>query len=255
MESMVTSGPDVLYGLEGLGAGTGTPDATVARMQVDGRHGGPDGRTAVGALGVLVDAVLGYSIIASLPPGSWTVSTEIWVDLVAPLPTTGSVLCRARTVARGSFAMGEVVHDDGRLLAVCRERGRQIDDVPDLAALAEPPRLEPFDASNGLATLLGLELAGPATLPVVPALLNPRGMLHGGISLAACEVVATASRASAGSTLATSSVHVVHTRAAPLGSTLELDVATVHRGRSLWVTDVTGRVDGRPVVTARVSAE
>lgn len=259
MDAVVTSAPDLLLGLGPVRPASGSAESLSAQMRIDGRHAGPDGRTAVGGLGVLVDAVLGFSIITSLPPGSWTVSTEIWVDVLAPLPVAGPVLCQARTLARGSFATGEVLDSDGRLLAVCRERGRQIDDVPDLTALAGPPWPEPFDPSAGLATLLGLGLglapAGLAVLPVVPALLNPRGVLHGGVSWAACEVVATASRLSAGSGLATSSVHVTHTRAAPLGSTVELDVATVHSGRSLWVSDVTGRVEGRPVVTARVSAE
>lgn len=255
MDSVLTTAPDLLLGSDVLRRVDGSADAMAAGMTIDRRHRGADGRTAVGALGVLVDAVLGYSLIASLPPGSWTVSTEIWIDVLSPLPATGPVVCQARTAARGSFSTGEVLDGDGRLLAVCRERGRQIDDVPDAATLSAPPSLEPFDASAGLAALLGLVLSERPTLPVVPALLNPRRMLHGGVSLAACELVATASRASAGSTLATSSVHVTHTRAAPLGSTVEFDVATVHRGRTLWVSDVTGTVDGRTVVTARVSAE
>jgi acyl-coenzyme A thioesterase PaaI-like protein len=164
------------------------------------------------------------------------------------------VTAEARTVQRGSYSTGRVLDGDGRLLAECRERGRQIHDVPDLdsAALA-PAAGDPAD--GGLAELLGLELDDEPHLRVLPALENPRRMLHGGISLAACEVVATWTRVRAGCSLPTSSLHVVHTRAAPYGSTVELTAKTVHAGRSLWVTDVTGAVAGRTVVTARISAQ
>jgi len=248
----VTTAPDLLLGVDSVALVAPDGDAVRGTMVLDGRHRGPDGRPALGALGVLVDEVLGYSIIASLPPDSWTVSTEIWVDLLAPLPYAGRLHADARTVQVGSFAVGRVLDEEGRVLAECRERGRVIDDVPDPDAPLPPA---PSEAGDGLAAALGLALGDVSRLEVAPPLENPRRMLHGGVSLAASEVVATWSRMAAGCPLATSSVHVLHTRAAAYGETLELTTRTVHAGRSLWVTDVVGTVAGRPVVQARVSAQ
>ena len=87
--TVLTTAPDVLFGVDSVGPLAATGDGMHGSMRLDDRHVGPDGRPAVGALGVLVDEVLGYSIIASLPPRSWTVSTEIWVDVLGPLPAAG----------------------------------------------------------------------------------------------------------------------------------------------------------------------
>jgi acyl-coenzyme A thioesterase PaaI-like protein len=242
------------FGVEGLQPVQGRGLGMRARMTVDARHVGPDGSTAAGALGVAVDEALGYAIMASLPPGSWSVSTEIWVDLLAALPRTGALLVEAQTLVPGSYAAGRVRSADGQLVAECRERGRRIDRVPDVDALAEAPA--PRDpAAGGLAGHLGLELHEAPRLPVWAALQNPLGVLHGGVSLAACEVLATWSRVRAGSQLRTCSLHVVHTRPAPCGATVDLAVRTVHAGRTLWLSDVTGTVAGRAVVTARVTAQ
>jgi len=247
--------PGQLLGVDGVGAVGDAGDSMRGRMCVDHRHRGVDGRTAVGALGVLADEVLGFSIIASLPPGSWTVSTEIWLDVLRPLPLEGRLTAEARTLSVGSFAVGRMFDADGLLLAECRERGRQIDDVPDRTTPAQalPGRVRSSD--GGLANLLGLTFDGAPQLQVTPALENPRRMLHGGISLAACELIATWSRIQAGSSLSTTSVHVVHTRAAPYGSVVHFELRTLHAGKSLWVTEEAGTVGGKVCVTARISAQ
>jgi acyl-coenzyme A thioesterase PaaI-like protein len=59
---------------------------------------GPGGGSTAGALGVLVDNVLGYAMIGSRPPEQWSVSTEIALDVLGPLPADGSPLyAEART--------------------------------------------------------------------------------------------------------------------------------------------------------------
>lgn len=219
---------------------------------------GPDGRPAVGALGVLVDDILGYSIIGSLDENAWTVSTEIWIDMIAPPPEAGGKLVgSARIVAPGSFATGEVTDASGRVIAECRQRGREVADPPDFAVARTD---FDFDDSLGTGTdlseVLGLKEKDDAlVLPTVPRWENPRGTLHGGISLAASEVAATRSRCLAGSRLATSSLHIVHTRAVPSGVELELRTTTRHAGRTLWITDVDAMWNGKVCATTRVSAQ
>ena len=251
---VITTSSDLLFGVKTIEP-VGEGERMRGAMLVDERHRGVDGRTAAGGLGVIADEVLGYSIIASLPADSWTISTEIWVDVLAPLPLDGVVRGEAHTIATGSFAVGRLYDDTRRLLMECRERGREVATGPDPDLLANPPVPEPPRMDGGLAGLMALELGEVSTMVVSAALQNPRRMLHGGVSLAACEVLATWSRVAAGSELPTSSLHIVHTRGAPAGSVVEFSARTVHAGRSLWVTDVTGSVEGKTVVSARVTGQ
>ena len=80
------TGPETLFGVGQVEHDEGTVRGS---MPTGSPLVGPDGRPSVGALGVLVDNVLGYSIIDSLELGIWSVSTEIWLHLLAPLPTDG----------------------------------------------------------------------------------------------------------------------------------------------------------------------
>lgn len=248
---VLSTGPEALFGVGDVAV---DGDSVVGSMPSGPPFLGPDARPALGALGVLVDNVLGYAIIDSLPPRSWSVSTEIWIDLVAPLPADGSrIHAAARAVQAGSFAIGRVVDADGRLLAECRERGRQIADVPNAAGA---PTFELPDHAGDLAELIGLRPGGDGmVLEVTPALGNPRRMLHGGVSLCASELVATHSRRSGAPELLTTSVHIVHSRPVPVGVRMDFCATTRHAGRTLWVSDVVGSVSGRACTLARVSAQ
>lgn len=250
--TFLTSGPDPLFAMHDVGQ---DDDRVRGSMGTGPWLAGPDGRPAVGALGVLVDNVLGYAIMASLPPVAWSISTEIWVDMVAPLPTDGAVLTADAVILQaGSLSTGRVVDASGRVVAVCRQRGRPVGDGPSLGWTA--PDVEIPTGLRSLGELIGLRSGGGAfELEVTPALANPRRMLHGGVSLAASEVVATWSRREQGSTLPTSSLHIVHTRGVPVGATVEFRATTRHAGRSLWLTDVEGAVDGRVCATTRVTAQ
>jgi acyl-coenzyme A thioesterase PaaI-like protein len=246
------TGPESLFGV-----GRVEHDGDVVRgsMPLGPPLAGPDDRIAAGALGVLADNVLGYSIIDSLAEHIWSVSTEIWLHLLAPLPADGRrVVATARTIQPGSFSIATIADETGEQFAACGQRGRAVADPP--LDEADLPSFDlPADATD-VAGLLGLRVeADLVTMPVTPALENPRRMLHGGISLCASEATATCSRQRAGSELATSSIHIVHTRAIPAGSVVEFQATTRHSGHSLWITDVVGRVDGRACTIATVSAE
>lgn len=248
------SGPALLYGVEGLRQQEGQ---VVAEMRLGRGAAGPDGRTAVGAFGVLVDEVLGYTIMASLGPSAWAISTEIWMDVVGPLPTAGEqVSARARTSMAGSFATGEVSDTAGRTLLQCRQRGRRVPPPEDLlvAHPGDPGASRPV--SREAEELLGLRAEGDVhVLRSHRGLANPRQMLHGGVSLAASEAVATRSRLASGCSLPTSSVHIVHTRGVPLDALVAFHAETRHAGRTLWVTTVIGTVEGRTCTVATVTAQ
>jgi acyl-coenzyme A thioesterase PaaI-like protein len=252
--TFVGSGPDPLFAIGDIAQ---VDDRVTATMTTGPWCAGPDGRPAVGALGVLVDNVLGYAIMASLPPDTWSISTEIWIDVLAPLPADGTVLTgEAVTRQAGSFSTGRVMDEAGRLVAVCRQRGRRVEQGPDPHRPIPAPHISVGRDGRGLGDLLGLRAAATGyALTMTTALTNPRDMLHGGVSLAASELVATSSRMEQGSALPTSSLHIMHTRGVPPGATVEFRATTRHAGRSLWLTDVEGEVDGKVCTTARVTAQ
>ncbi|KRF21149.1 hypothetical protein ASG90_01715 [Nocardioides sp. Soil797] len=249
--TIVTSEPDALFGVGGIHQVGPTVSATMEPRPILGA----DGRAAVGALGVLADNTLGYAVMAALPQGAWSISTEIWIDVIEPLDVRRPVVRGTAEVHHGGgLSQGALLDAEGRVVAECRQRGREVEPVaPGSGARSsiQPAAEEPVD----LGELVGVRrVADRHVLEVEPILLNPRDMLHGGISLAASEFAATASRVEAGSTLATSSVHIVHTRGVPRDATITFESITRHSGRTLWVTEVVGRVDGKVATVTTVTA-
>lgn len=250
------TGPETLFG---VGRVVPHADGVQGSMPTGRPYLGPDGHASVGALGVLVDNALGYVIIDNLVGAKCSVSTEIWIDRLASLPIDGGrIRVDARSVHAdelGGFSEGRVLDGSGQLLAACRARGRRIrEDSGDLC----PSRFDlPTSDAGDVVELLGLVPTGPEAMnmKVTPSFENPRGMLHGGVSLCAAEVVATRARQRQNRSLSTASVHIVHARPIPANSTVEFNATTTHAGRSLWVSDVTAWVDGKAACVTRVTAQ
>jgi acyl-coenzyme A thioesterase PaaI-like protein len=82
---------------------------------------GPSGRPLAGALGVLIDNVAGYVLVLGRPPGGWSVSAEITLDLMRPLLADGSVLTAQGVVRHaddvGGFASASITGASGQLVA------------------------------------------------------------------------------------------------------------------------------------------
>lgn len=217
---------------------------------------GPAGQPLGGALGVLIDDVVGYALVLERPPGRWSVSAEISLDLCRPVPADGSVLtAQARnlcTDASGGLSSGSVLDASGALIAVCRQHGRWVPASPD----ATPPgRFQPRTGTD-LAELLGAgahrtEAGARLDLTVTPDLVNPMGNLHGGITLCLCDLLA---HTALGGQRHTASVHVAYPRALPLGTTARFDCSVEHRGRSFAVARISAVNDaGKPCVIATVT--
>jgi acyl-coenzyme A thioesterase PaaI-like protein len=203
-------------------------------------------RTPAGALAVLVDDLLGYAITEELPSGRWSVSTEITLDLLRALPTAGRVFVKARQTysdAQGGFASGTVKDESGRLLAVCTQRGRVIrapEGLVEEGAWGGPPR--PGDLERLLA------VRADAPMPTTDVLANEADHLHGGVSLFASDLVASALAPE----LVTASIHIAYARGIPIGSEVVWRASVRHPGRSLTVVDVDGVVDDVVSTTARI---
>lgn len=218
----------------------------------------PDGTWRVGALGVLIDNLLGYSIIARRPQGHCSVSTEIILDVFEG-PSGGNLRAEAsclHVTSRTGYASCEVVDDAGVVVARGTQRGRYVP-VNGFATESELERDPLLDVDN-LWDLLGLRTRGDDPSPYLElftskAVLNPMRNLHGGISLCVSELAAhTALTTGSGPVLTTASVHVVYTRRIPADSIARFTPVVVHRSRSLGIVDVTGSVDGKTCTSARI---
>jgi uncharacterized protein (TIGR00369 family) len=227
-------------------------------------HGSP----CAGALGVLIDDVLGYAVVAARPPGHWAVSTEIHADFGQDLPGPGAQL-RAESSAialgpRGGLASGAVRTAGGELIATATERLQYVPGEP--GGLSETGATEPapVDADTdqlSLPELLGAvreRTAGTTALRFTPMarLANPVGNLHGGVLFSAAELAGRWALAPGAAPLVTSSVHLAFLRPLRLYAEVRLEASVVHRGRTLGVahvvaTDPDGRVCALATVTGR----
>ncbi|QBX55960.1 hypothetical protein EXE58_11135 [Nocardioides seonyuensis] len=251
--TIVPSAPDTLF----LGGSTRqSEDVIVAEMSVGEHLVGSDGRAAVGALGVLVDNVLGYALMASLPPDTWSISTEIWVDVVGVMPVEGVLVGEATPKQAGSYAVGTVVAADGSPVAECRQRGRRFPGGIPSSSHKSGSGAARHEVLAPIGDFLGFRRERDIDQLVVEHRhCNQRDVLHGGVSLAASEVAATDSRVRSGCELPTASVHIVHARGVPAGSRIDFETTTLHAGRTLWVSQVIGTVDGKVCTTATVTAQ
>jgi uncharacterized protein (TIGR00369 family) len=254
----------------GVGEVSGDSARTVGSMRTGPWSTELDGSPCAGALGVLIDDVLGYAVVAARPPGHWAVSTEIHADFGRDLPGPGAQL-RAESSAialgpRGGLASGAVRTAAGELIATATERLQYVPGEPGGLTEAGAAEPAPFDAATDqccLPELLGAvgSTAGTAVLRFTPSarLANPVGNLHGGVLFAAAELAGRWALAPGTAPLVTSSVHLAFLRPLRLHAEVRLEGSVVHRGRALGVAHVVatapdGRVCALATVTGRGAA-
>lgn len=221
------------------------------------------GTPLAGALGVLVDNVLGYSLNRDRPHGTWSVSGEISLEVVRPLDLAGEAgPLHATTVGAsyyddlGGVVAGTVTDARGDVVLTCSQRGRWI---PMAGGFGGQP-VPPFDLPDATCVedLLGatpVTVDGGATLDLLagPALTNPLGNLHGGISLCASDLAASAAVGGWATPWLTESLRIQFLRPVPAGSTVEYAAVVRHAGRTRAVVDVAGTVAGRLCTLAHVT--
>ncbi len=244
-------GPERLFGFQPIhdgGRRVGGAMSTGAWLT------GPGAVPRAGALGVLVDNVLGNAIFAG-HPGRWSVSTEIGIDVTGTIPADGSaVRAEARSVdadAAGAFATGDVIDASGNVIARCRQRGRFVVPPPSPPSPAATNGATGVRRERGTADLMSrigavTSLAGDGDdleLLSTPALANPMDNLHGGVTLCVSEWTGARTLSRAAAPLTTASVHVAYLRPIPVGSRVRFTTQVVHAGRSLGVARVTGLND------------
>jgi uncharacterized protein (TIGR00369 family) len=218
---------------------------------------GRDGRLSPAGLGVLVDDVLGQAVLMKRPSELWSVTTELNVDVAAPLPAGGPRVSATASPEQideaGGLARGEVRDDAGRLLAVATTWARYVVGIPDEVLV--PPEL-PADVARGecLSDLLRVRISdsGHLDLPARADLGNPLGVVHGGVLF--CLAVMAAEQALHDRQLEIASVRVAYVR--PGVRELTFAPVVVHLGRSFGVvrvdvTNAAGALCTSATVTAR----
>jgi len=219
------------------------------------------GRAPAGALAVLVDDVLGYAAVSADPAGRASVSSDIALDLLLPLPRTGRVRAVARCVHAGdrdSAAIAEVLDDGARVMARAFQRGRWVDSTSE--SFTEAATVAPAPAD--LRALLGVSPL-PAASDGTRALrlgagaqhANGLGALHGGLALCASQLAASDALAAAHrSDLVPTSIRIAYPRPGDAGRPTSFAATLRHAGRSFAVLDVVGAQDGRTITIAHVTA-
>jgi uncharacterized protein (TIGR00369 family) len=246
-------GPEVLFGIGRITAG---PGRTAAGSMLSGPWLVVDGRPAGGALAVLMDDVLGQSVITARPAGHWAVTTELTLDFSAPLPVHGHLWAQAEAVVvdgAGGMARGTVRDDAGAPIAVGTTWQRFVPNVPNtVTAGARAAGRGPTDP----VPVELLEVSGEGVVLGDRAeFANPAGAVHGGVLAWAAELAAR--RAAAPTALDTGSLHLQYVR--PAVAPVSCVAAVVHGGRSFAVVEVElrgrdGRVCTRATVTLRAAS-
>ena len=225
-----------------------------------------DAKVPAGSLGVLVDNVLGHAVLVERPPDHWSVSSEISIDLCAPIESGATLFAQARPVhsdACGAVTSGEVVDDRGRLVAVCRQHGRYVSHLPKLDEVQQrvpDPADETASPPASVYDLLGGKpvpgkVSAVLQMTATPHLVNPLGNVHGGITLCAADVTAIAALEGPGHPMTTASIHVAYVRPIPLGTSATFTATVVHAGRTFAVARVDARnAHGKICATATVTA-
>ncbi|GAB3379361.1 PaaI family thioesterase [Amycolatopsis echigonensis] len=246
-------GPEIMFGVDELSAS----DTGFRASMVSGPwSAGPANAAAVG---VLADNVLGYALISSAPLGRWSVSTEISLDFVGPLPADGTRMSAEARVVHASpgagLAEGSLFSSGGQLVARCRQWGRFIEATPQrdggTGGFSGPCRsvAEVTDAVLGDAPAVD----GRAwfSLPVEDDLVNPLRTLHGGVTLWLAELLACRAVDSVASGLVPASLAVSYLRPFVVGDVATFRAEVTSRGRRLAVTQVTGLNEaGKPCIVA-----
>lgn len=217
---------------------------------------GPDGRPSPAGLGVLLDVVLGQAVLIDRLPGLWSVTTELNIDVAAPLPADGQVVNAIASPVllddAGGLARGEVRNAAGRCLAVATTWGRFVPGIP--AEVLDPPQLTgSVVRGESLTELLHVHIVDTGNLDLPPRadLGNPQGAVHGGVLLSLAIMSAEQTLADHG--LEVASARVVYLR--PAMGNVTFEPVVVHRGRSLGTMHVDVKnAAGTLCMTATVTA-
>jgi uncharacterized protein (TIGR00369 family) len=243
----VHSAPEAAFGIESVATWNNTAQGSMRPGPWAWRQG--DGPLHQGSIGVLVDNVTAHAVLTARTQEQWAVSSEISVDFHSRVPKGTELLsCTAALDHRSSgwgYSRGQVTTGTGELMATVGQRMRYFPGVP--ARFAD--NNEPMDAPSWrprLDTLLTLTSrrsnSTELSLKAVAGMLNPLGVIHGGVGLCVSELAAQSAWANSpdhpGEPFHTSSLRISYLRPGRADGDLRLSVEIVHFSRSVALANV-----------------
>jgi uncharacterized protein (TIGR00369 family) len=253
--------------------------AAVARVPASPYLTAPDGGLLPGTFAVLADACCGAAIASAMAPGGATLTTQLRVEFIRPLPA-GRTWVEGRAEADAvddetGLARAEIVDEADQLLGVASMRvmrtsmqkvspGTVVPAAPVRFGAQENPAERqaerPVDGLAGVASRFGDSGQSAWRFRPPLAAANSYGMTHGGVlGLIAHEVASDAIRSAAGpgEELLPLDLVLNFYRGVPVSAGHAAATARVtHRGRRFVVAEgeVTGP-DGRRALRLSVGAQ
>jgi uncharacterized protein (TIGR00369 family) len=244
------------------------PRRCVASIPAGGMVNPLTGEPTTAALAMLVDHVGGLVNHHRRGPGEWTVSSEMSLELApdalaqiatAPeIPVTAIGRACGRT-GRSALGLCELTHRDV-VVATATVRSFYIQTPDDLAKWPDGPTgpLPPGSLAERMAVQVA-EGSGSSTVlrqGPDPVLNNSLGIVHGGVSAMALELVGSAAFNSGrdGALLNTASLRVNFLRQFRLGPESRYDGTPLRVGRSSGVAEARAvGDDGKAAIIARIT--
>jgi uncharacterized protein (TIGR00369 family) len=234
-------------------------DELVMEMPIGRWRTPATGSLSAGLLAMLVDSAGGTANFLAFGADRVTVTTELSVDLLVPLPTGRVARSSGTTVARdGATAMARsTMTVDGEEVGHGIVRTAALGGMTPLTSLPDDT-VEGSDRDD-LARMLGLgdrvDGDNAVTALADPCLQNGVGIVHGGIIVAAAETVAAATmNRSREVPMATGSIRANYLRPMSVGGEARYEARVLRAGRSTAIVDVTAvGADGKPAAVVRVT--
>ncbi|MBU8815175.1 hotdog fold thioesterase [Mycolicibacterium goodii] len=244
-----------------------TPGHCVASIPAEGLLNPLTGAPTLAPLAMLVDHTGGLVNHSRRPAGTWTVSSELAIEFAPDAAEIVASAPQIPVVATGSefgptisapLAVCELTVED-RLVATATVRSVYIS-APD-HTIGWPDDPDEGELLPTLSERLSVEVAesGGATKTLRqlsdPVVNNSLGIVHGGISAAALELVASAAVNDGEAVLRTASLRVNYLRQFSGGPRARYEGTAIRVGRTMAVADAQAiGDDGKTALLARVTA-
>jgi uncharacterized protein (TIGR00369 family) len=220
----------------------------------------PNGEVQLGALAIAADHVVGEVSFIRRPLDTWSLTSELSIDFVAPIAPDARIHAWAtptRIERSGGFAQGQMIDETGQVVAFCSTRTLQVPSTPIAPAATRLADIIPANwiPAVGLEEHLELDCAKSDSDEFVVRMSDPSrwqndfGMLHGGVWACLNEVAASRIIARVRPELTTAGLRTAYLRPGMADAPLTVTARLRHAGSRLAVAECTGRSEDGTICT------
>ena len=221
------------------------------------------GHLRSGALMVLADHILGELPYKARGPSSWSLTTELTLDIIGDTAHASELHARATQIpsaADKGFVQCVVTDTDERVVAVGNTRTVYVPAAAGAVAIGVAPSIGRRDPGDTLESVLGVistetNHGVELTMRDPGAWVNDFGILHGGVAACLSEMAASQLFSRHGRALTVSRMHCTYLRPATPTTPFVVSARAHHVGKGFAVAEVVGRAgDGPPCTVMTVTA-